>query len=64
MVGIGTAERSIVFRVWVSNVRMPRSHRITFGLPAATMYSAAIRHSSIVAPNPRFSITGLPAPRH
>jgi hypothetical protein len=29
-----------VFRVYVSNVRMPRSHSITFGLPAATMYSA------------------------
>ena len=31
----GTAARSIVFRVYVSNVRMPRSHRITLGLPGA-----------------------------
>ena len=46
----GTAARSIVFRVYVSNVRMPRSHRMTLGLPELTMYSAAISHSSIVAP--------------
>ena len=43
----GTAARSIVLRVYVSNVRMPRSHRMTFGLPELTMYSAAISHSSI-----------------
>ncbi len=46
----GTAARSIVLRVYVSNVRMPRSHRMTFGLPLLTMYSAAISHSSMVAP--------------
>ena len=46
----GTAARSIVLRVYVSNVRMPRSHRITFGFPELTMYSAAISHSSTVAP--------------
>ena len=47
-----------MFRVDASNVRIPRSHRITFGLPAATMYSAAMSSSSIVAPKPRLSITG------
>ena len=31
---MGTAVRSSVFRLYVSNVRMPRSHRITLGLPA------------------------------
>ena len=46
----GMAARSSVLRVYVSKVRMPRSHRITFGLPLLTMYSALISHSSIVAP--------------
>ena len=52
------AETSKVLRVAVSNVRMPRSHRMTLGFPALTMYSAAIRSSSIVAPKPRLTITG------
>ena len=55
----GTAVRSSVLRVDGSKVRMPRSHRITFGLPELRMYSAAISHSSIVAPKPRLSSTGL-----
>ena len=46
----GTADRSSVLRVYVSNVRMPRSQRMTLGLPELTMYSAAISHSSTVAP--------------
>ena len=54
----GTADTSIVLRVYVSNVRMPRSQSITLGLPALTMYSAAISSSSIVALKPRLSITG------
>jgi len=37
---IGTALKSSVYRAAVSNVRMPRSHRITFGLPSLRMYSA------------------------
>ena len=57
----GTAVRSSVLRAYVSNVRMPRSHMMMFGLPADAMYSAAMSHSSIVAPNPRLSITGRPA---
>ena len=56
----GTAVRSSVLRAYVSNVRMPRSHMMMFGLPAEAMYSAAISHSSIVAPKPRLSITGRP----
>ena len=55
----GTAERSSVLRVARSNVRMPRSHRITLALPADRTYSAAISHSSIVAPKPRLSSTGV-----
>src|ERR1039458_3287658 len=42
----GTAETSRVFRVAVSKVRMPRSQRMTWGLPSARMYSAAASHSS------------------
>ena len=57
----GTAVRSIVFRVDVSNVRIPRSHMMIWLFPAEAMYSAAMSHSSIVAPNPRLSITGRPA---
>ena len=60
----GTAVRSSVLRVVVSNVRIPRSHRMTWGLPAEAMYSAAISHSSIVAPKPRLSITGRLARPH
>ncbi len=53
-----------MFRLYVSNVRIPRSHRMICELPAEAMYSAAISHSSIVAPNPRLSITGRPARPH
>ena len=55
----GTAERSSVLRVAVSNVRMPRSQRMTLGLPDERMYSAAMSHSSMVAERPRLSRTGL-----
>lgn len=55
------AVRSRVFRAYCrSKVRIPRSQRMTLGLPAARMYSAAIRQSSIVADIPHFSRTGLP----
>ena len=54
----GTAERSRVLRVAVSNVRMPRSQRMTFWLPWARMYSAAFSHSSMDDIIPRFNITG------
>ena len=57
----GTAVRSSVLRVLVSNVRMPRSQRMIWLLPTDAMYSAAISHSSMVAPKPRLSITGRPA---
>src|SRR5215472_14182250 len=56
----GIAEMSQVLRVAVSNVRMPRSHRITSGLPCAVMYSALIRSSLMLLLRPRFSSTGLP----
>ena len=48
-----------MLRVCGSNVRMPRSHSTTSWLPATTMYSAAISHSSIVADSPRLSSTGM-----
>ena len=38
---------------------MPRSQRMTFGLPAAMMYSALISHSLIVADRPRLSRIGF-----
>ena len=50
-----------MLRVAVSKVRMPRSHRITCSLPAASRYSAASSNSSTFAARPRFSSTGLPA---
>src|SRR6267154_2458346 len=53
----GIALMSIVLRVIFSKVRMPRSHKITLGLPCERMYSAASSHSSIVADMPRFSTT-------
>ena len=56
----GTAEMSSVKRVAVSNVRMPRSHRMTFGL-CIVMYSLAASHSSMVAAMPRLKSTGLSA---
>ena len=48
----GIALRSSVKRVEVSKVRMPRSQRITLGLPAARMYSADSRNSSMVVAMP------------
>ena len=45
---------SNVLRVAVSNVRIPRSQRITSVLPPARMYSADSSHSSMVAEMPRF----------
>ena len=50
---------SRVKRVAVSNVRMPRSHRMTFSLPSIVMYSLAWSHSSMVAAMPRLNRTGL-----
>ena len=49
---------SIVLRVAVSNVRIPRSHNITSPFPSAMMYSAAINSSVMVADKPRLSSTG------
>ena len=57
----GIAEMSSVLRVAVSNVRMPRSHRMTSVLPPLSTYSADSSHSSIVAEMPRLSSTGLRA---
>ena len=56
----GMALMSIVLRVAVSNVRMPRSQRMTSRLPLARMYSAASSQSWIEDDMPRFSSTGLP----
>jgi len=52
------AATSIVFRVAVSYVRMPRSHSITSRLPCAMMYSAAISSSVTVPESPRLRSTG------
>src|SRR3990172_8792 len=57
----GTALRSSVKRVAVSNVRIPRSQRITRGLPPERMYSAERSHSWMLVDIPRLSRTGLPA---
>jgi hypothetical protein len=57
---MATAERSRVLRLAVSNVRMPRSHRMMSRLPEEAAYSAASSHSSIVADRPLFSIRGFP----
>ena len=57
----GTELTSSVLRVDDSNVRMPRSQRMTSGFPWAMTYSAASNHSSISIDKPRLSITGLPA---
>ena len=51
---------SSVKRYAVSKVRIPRSHRITFGLPSLRMYSAAISSSSSVEDRPRLISVGLP----
>ena len=48
-----------MFRVAGSNVRIPRSHKITSEFPRCATYSAAWSHSSTVIARPRFSITGL-----
>ena len=50
---------SSVLRVMVSKVRMPRSQRITWSLPAAMMYSALISSSSMVLASPRLRRMGL-----
>ena len=50
-----------MLRVAVSNVRMPRSQRMTSLLPPLSTYSADSSHSSIVAEMPRLSSTGLRA---
>ena len=55
----GTALRSRVKRVAVSKVRMPRSQRITFGLPPLKTYSAERSHSWIEVAMPRLSSTGF-----
>src|SRR3989338_5898261 len=55
----GTALRSSVKRVWSSNVRMPRSQRMTLKLPWLRRDSAARRNSVMVAERPRLSSTGL-----
>ena len=57
----GIAEMSNVLRVAVSNVRMPRSQRMTSLLPPLSTYSADSSHSSIVAEMPRLISTGLRA---
>src|SRR6266851_4709126 len=60
----GIAAISQVFRVTVSKVRIPRSHKITSGFPCAVMYSADINNSFTVLLSPRFSNTGcLHVPR-
>src|SRR5260370_473826 len=56
----GIAAMSQVFRVTVSNVRIPRSHKITSAFPCAVMYSADIRSSFTVLLSPRFNSTGRP----
>ena len=54
-----TADRSSVFRVAVSNVRMPRSHSTICSFPPLIMYSAEVRSSLTVFAQPRFKSTGL-----
>src|SRR5215831_1093418 len=56
----GTALRSRVKRVDVSKVRIPRSHRMTSGVPAERMYSAERRNSWMLVAMPRLRRTGLP----
>lgn len=55
----GMMLRSRVFRVAVSKVRMPRSQRMTLGLPLERMYSAAERNSSRRAERPRLRSMGF-----
>ena len=56
----GTAVMSSVKRYEPSNVRMPRSHSITFWLPSLSTYSALMHSSSSVLESPRLSSTGSP----
>src|SRR5258708_5537547 len=60
----GIALTSNVLRVYFSNVRMPRSQRITLGFPFARMYSAESSSSSTVADMPRFNNTGFGCSPH
>ena len=55
----GTALMSSVLRVAFSNVRMPRSQRMTCELPSLSTYSALISSSSIVPETPRLISTGF-----
>ena len=55
---LGTIDRSSVFRVESSNVRIPRSQRITWRLPSERTYSADINRSLTVALMPRLSRIG------
>ena len=55
----GTILRSRVFLVYSTNVRIPRSQRITLWFPPERMYSALMRNSFSVAARPRLSRTGL-----
>ena len=50
---------SKVLRVMVSNVRIPRSQKITLELPCDRTYSPDMSHSLIVPDMPRLSSTGL-----
>ena len=54
----GTAAKSSVSSYRRSNVRMPCSQRMTFGLPSTSTYSAAETSSSTVFAVPRRRITG------
>ena len=56
---IGTTLRSNVFLVYFSNVRIPRSQRMTFSFPPAIIYSADMIHSSIVLESPLFNKIGF-----
>ena len=55
----GTALKSNVFLVAVSNVLIPLSQSITFSFPPAIIYSALISHSSIVELIPLFNNIGV-----
>ena len=57
----GTEASGRVFLTYSSYVRIPRSQRITSGLPAFIIYSPARRNSSSLEHNPRLRIIGLPA---
>ena len=59
---LGTTDRSSVFRVESSNVRMPRSQRITCRLPSERTYSADISRSLTVALMPALEQDRHPGP--